>query len=150
MKRFASLLVGCLFAVIGATAQAQTPPNVPGVLNVSWTLPTETGCLQPAPATCVRLPLTGPYALTGVYLYVSTSPIPDNSTLEPVSSSGTVTTMTYNQTVPNGSTLYVRVKATNAFGNSVFSNQSSKLILVEAPPGAPTNVTVNFTVIAAP
>lgn len=147
MKRFVSLLVGCLFAVVGVTAQAQTSPTLPAELNVNWTLPTETECLEPAPAECVRLPLTGPYAITGVQLFVSTSPIPDNSTLEPVASAGRVTQLVYNQTVPNGSTLYVRVKAVNAFGPSPkFSNQASKLVLIEAPPGEVTNATITLTI----
>ena len=138
---FAAFALAAVYVSPAAFAQ-----SVPATLNVNWTLPTETACLQPAPAECVRLPLTGAYALTGVYLYVSSAPIPDNSTLEPVASSGTVTSMVYNQTVPNGSTLYVRVKATNAFGNSVFSTQAQKLIQVEAPPGAPTNVTITLTI----
>lgn len=148
MRYFSLILLSCVasFALGLSEAQAQTVPELPATLDVSWTLPTETECLQPAPAECVRLPLTGAYALTGVYLYVSTSPILDDSTLEPVASNGTVTSMTYNQTVPNGTTLYVRVKAENAFKRSVFSPQGQKLILVEAGPGAPTNVTVNFNI----
>lgn len=144
MRRFLIAALALAAACVSPAVFAQT---VPASLKVNFTLPTETACLQAPPAECVRLPLTGAYALTGVQLFVSTSPILDDSTLEPVASNGTVTSMVYNQVVPNGTTLYVRVKAVNAFGPSPhFSTQASKLILVEAPPGEPTNVTLELTI----
>lgn len=150
MKRFALLFVSLAGMAFASLASAQSV-TVPAELTASWTLPTETECLQDPPAECVRIPLTGAYAVTGVQLFVSASPIPDDSTLEPVASSGTVSSMVYNQTVPNGTTLYVRVKAVNAYGASKrFSEQQQKMIQVEATPGAPTNVSVSFKLTITP
>lgn len=143
MKRFASIVALALLAVApGVFAQTV---NAAATLDIDWALPT-TGCVNP-PSCTQNVPLTGAYALTGVKLYVSTSPIADNSTMAPsaVLGAGVIET-SYNLTVANGSTVYVRVKATNASGDSPFSSEVSKVVNVPARPGAPTGVTVNLTI----
>lgn len=154
-----ALLLGVLAFVLLAPAavfaQDVEPFPVPGVVNVNWTLPTQTECLDPAAtdqATCARLPLSGELALTAIGLYVSPAPIPDDyagdatATLEPG-----LTHTQYTGTVPAGSTLYVRVKARNKFGASKFSAQASKVIEVpHVAPGVPTNVTVEITIGVVP
>lgn len=143
------IALGCIASmVLSARADAQ---NVPAELTAIWTLPTHTECVAPPPQgsdQCVRLPLTEQYAMTGVQLFISQSPIADNSTMAPtVTLPPGTTTYDYTATVPNGTTLYVRTKAVNQFGASpTFSNQDSKLVLVPAKPMAPSNVTVTLTI----
>lgn len=145
MKRFACLFVSLATTLFASVAGAQTPPNVPGTLNVSWTLPTD-ACTNP-PTCTVNVPLTGAYALTGIQLYVSTAPIPDNYTGAPSATfGGGITTATYNTTVPNGSTVYVRVRAVNQFNASPYSTEVSKVINIPAAPRAPSGVTITLTI----
>lgn len=148
MKRFVSLLV---LSLAGLAAHAQTAPTVPATATANWTNPTHTECVAPPPqgsSECVRLLLNGAYAVTGIQVFVSTAPIADNSNMGPTATVAPGTnTYEYTGTVPNGSTLYVRTKAVNAFGPSpTFSNQASKLVMVEAKPGPPTNLTISVTV----
>jgi hypothetical protein len=145
--RIASLLAAAVLTVASFAAQAQTPPNVPAALNISWTLPTETACVVTPTNSCVRFPLTGAYALTGIQLYVSSQPIPDTFTGAVSATLGAgVTTTSYNTVAPNGSTLYIRARAVNADGASVMSDEVAKVVQVPAKPGAPTNVTVTLTI----
>lgn len=145
MKRFASFFLPLLLC-FPAASFAQTQPTVPAVLNLSWTLPTETECLQPAPATCVRLPLTGDNALVLVEVYTSTSPIPDNFSGAPTATlPGVPVTAAPTISVPNGSTVYARLKVWTNFQQSNFSGQVSKLVSVKGKPGVPTDVVINIT-----
>lgn len=144
MRRLVSAALALAAVLVSAAAPAQTV-TVPATLNVSWTLPTQ-ACVN-APTCSQNVPLTGAYALTGIELYVSTSSIADDSTMAASAVFGaSSTTATYNATVNNGQTLYVRVKAVNAFGKSPFSSEVSKLITVPARPGVPTSVTVTLTI----
>jgi hypothetical protein len=140
MKRFLLALAAAAVTLVAPIASAAN-----ATLNVSWTLPTQ-GCIDP-PTCTQNVPLTGAYALTAIKLYVSTSPIADTSTMTPSATfAAGATTATYNATVANGDTLYVRVKATNAFGDSGFSTEVAKVITVPARPGVPTSVTVTLTI----
>lgn len=119
--------------------------TVPGSAIYSWTLPT-TGCTAGI-TPCDNAPLTGAAALTAVEAYISTSPIPDSSSMAPTLTLGPgATTATYSTTVANGSTLYARFKAVNANGKSGFSAQVSKLIVLPVVPNVPTSVTVTIQV----
>ena len=137
MRLLAALALLCL----GFAAHAQT---VTGKLDLSWQLPT-TGCTVGV-TPCDNSPLTGTSALTAVNVYISTSPIPDNSTMAPTLALGpAVTTATHTMQVTNGATLYARVRAINSAGASGFSNQVSKLITLPVTPGVPTSVTITLT-----
>lgn len=127
------------WAVVPA-ATFSTADGVLAVLTVSWVLPL---------ASIDDTPLVGDSALTGIQLFVSTSPIPDDSTVAPTATfSGDMMQATYNGTVPNGATLYARVKAVNRGGASAFSAQASKLIDVPiSPPGVPTDVSIQFRIV---
>lgn len=123
-------------------AQAQT---VPGTITLRWTNPT-TGCVAGS-NPCVEVALTGPNALTAIEVYLSTAPIPDDSSMQPtLTLGGGATTTTHSLQVANGDTVYARVKARNAHGVSAFSAQVSKVIEVEAVPGVPTEVTLELAI----
>ena len=153
------IFIGIAASLLATVAMAQTTPppafNVPGVVDVSWTLPTHTECINPAdvdPETCARLPLTDALALTALELYVSNAPIADDYAGEPtaVLQPGLVTTQ-FNGVVPAGSTLYFRLKARNQFARSRFTNEVSKVVPVpNVAPGVPVNVTVEIKVGVAP
>lgn len=136
-RLFAYLTIVGLLAFLATvqTAQAQT---VTAEANVTWTLPT---------TDTLGDPLTGANALTKVQLYVSTSPITDETTLPPIELPPGATTYTYEQSVPNGSTLYFRVRACNAMCSALSEDtpQSRKQIRVSVP-NVPTGVTVTVRV----
>ena len=137
MRIFAAVALLCL----GFAAQAQT---VTGKLDLRWTLPT-TGCTVGV-TPCDNAPLTADSALTAVNVYISTSPIPDNSSMAPTLALGpSVTTATHTLQVTNGATLYARVRAINSAGASGFSNQVSKPIVLPVAPGVPSGVTITLT-----
>lgn len=123
------------WGVYPASTFDSVPAGTPAEMVVTWVLPTN---------AIDGTPLAGEYALTGVQLFVSTAPIADDSTVAPTSTfAGNVVQSTFSGTVPNGATLYVRVKAVNKGGASAFSVQASKLIQVPvAVPGQPTDVTI--------
>lgn len=126
-----ALLVPCGFVA------AQSTP-VPASASLSWTLPT---------TALDDSPLTGPQALTKVQIFASSSPIADAFIGQPVAEiAGDATRYAHTATVPNGSTLYFRVKACNVAGCSPMSQQASKVIQVAAP-GSPGNVTVTITLV---
>jgi hypothetical protein len=138
------LALAVVLSLLAFTANAQT---VPGSATYTWTLPT-TGCTVGV-TPCDNKPLTGADALTGIEVYISTSPIPDNSTMAPTLTLGpTATTAVYSTTVANGSTLYARFKGKNAsFGSSpTFSAQVSKLVALPVSPGVPTNITITLQI----
>lgn len=143
-------LVGVFFAG-KASAQAL---EVPARANVSWTLPTQTECLEVGadPATCARLPLTDALALTAIELYVATSPIADDAVLTPTSVlAGNATATVYNAVIPAGATLYIRVKARNATAISKYSNEATKVVDVpNVAPGVPTNVSIEIKIGVVP
>lgn len=166
-KFWLTLAVGLLgFGAI--PAYSAEPLIVPARADLSWTLPTETECLDPAatdPATCAKLPLTASLALSGIAVYVSPTPIPDSGCVDgsteppatcpqiaPVAVlAGNATSAVYNATVTAGSTLYFRVKARNNYALSKFSPQVSKLVSIpNVAPGAPANVTVEFKIGVVP
>lgn len=139
----AALIIGGL--MLAPVADAQT---VPGQVNLSWTLPTE-GCnFSVSPPACA--PLTGNAALTAINVFISTSPIPDDSPMPPtLALAGDAVAAVHTLQVPSGATLYARVKALNAYGASRFSAQVSKRIDVPLLPGPPTNVTIELQIDVA-
>ncbi len=125
-------LAAILFAM-GASAQA-----VPGSAALSWTLPT---------TSVDGVALTGTNALTGIEVYIATSPIADTSSAAPtLTLSGSATSATHTMQVTNGATLYARLKAVNASGKSAFSNQVSKVVQLSTTPGVPTSVTITLQI----
>jgi hypothetical protein len=154
-RKFIAVRAALTFVLAALVVGVYAPPafaqTVPAAATYKWTLPT-TGCTQSV-TPCDNKPLTGADALTGVEVYVSTSPIADNSTMAPTFTLAADTlTKSYTGSVPNGATVYARFKAVNANGKSAFSTQLSKVITVTTPPpgpvipGVPTNVTVEFKI----
>lgn len=131
-------IVLCLFALfVVDEANAQTQ-NISAEARLSWVLPT---------TATDGTPLTGANALTKLQVFAATAPIADTSAAAPTAElSGTATTWTYTTTVPNGSTLYFRVKACNAAACGPFSNEANKLVKIVIP-GAATGLTVTVTVV---
>lgn len=128
------------WGLVSPSVFVTAPQGRPAELKVAWTLPT---------AATDGSPLVGDQALTAVRLYVSTSPIADDSTLAPVATfAGDLVEATFSGSIPNGATVYVRVKAVNAGGASEFSAQASKVVTAPVVrPGVPTDVTVTFRVL---
>lgn len=125
-------------ALLAPFAQAQT---VPGNAVIGWTLPTDGCTVGVTPCDKVSL---ATHPITGVEVFISTSPIPDNPlTGATLKLSATSTTTTYTTTVANGSTLYARLRAVGEVPGAL-SAQVSKLIKLDVAPGLPTNVT--FTI----
>jgi hypothetical protein len=140
------LVLALVLSLLAFTANAQT---VPGRADYAWTLPL-TGCTVGV-TPCDNKPLTGAAALTGVEVFVSTSPIPEEPTVAPtatISASGT--THAWAGPVANGSTLYARFRAVNAGQKGFMSPQVTKLIQLDIKPGAISNVTVTFQVQVSP
>lgn len=136
--KFKALLVGVILSLLPAMLPAQTA-SVPATLNISWKLPT---------TATDGTALAGPLALTKLQVWVSQSPIQDATASAPSFELGPeLTTTTYTTSAPNGSTLYVRMKACNIGGCSALSAQGSKAITVPAP-GLPTDVQVQITIRA--
>jgi hypothetical protein len=115
---------------------AQTPPQVDS--TVVWTNPTTDTNGQA---------LTGANAIQKIQVFVASSPILDASTIAPFAelivgqAPAPGTSLIYHASA--GSTVYARVKACNATGCSVFSNQASKVVpFPAAVPNAPTNVDI--------
>lgn len=142
-SKFAAKFVAVCLCLCAGAAMAQT---VPGSLSLRWVLPT-TGCLVGVtPAVCDR-PLTGDAALQAVHVWISTSPIPDTPTGAPtLTLAAGATTATHTMQVANGATLYARVSARNAAGDSPLSAQVSKVVTVQVRPGVPTSVTIELTI----
>lgn len=135
------LLVALL--CLGLSAHAQ----INGKMTIAYTAPTlacdDTGKL------CEPIPATGPNAIQAYNVWISESPIPDDFGGPPtVVVTGSTTTVNYERQVPNGTTLYVRVKAITT-RPSKFSNQASKLFFVDLTPNAPTSVTLTFQIVPA-
>jgi len=144
-RDYRALMILCsivLSICLAGIAESQT---VTGTIRLSWTNPTR-GCLVGVtPPNCTQ-PLTGADALTAINVYISTSPITDDSTLAPtLALPATATTATHTMQATRGQTVYVRVKAINASGASPFSNQVTKVISAPLVPMAPTSVTVEPT-----
>lgn len=136
----AAVLAVCL---LGSVVYAQ---SVPGTLRLSWTNPT-TGCITGSSPPVCNQPLTGVDAVTAINVYISTSPIPDASTMAPtLALPASASTTTHTLQVQRGQTVYARVKAINSGGASAFSNQVSKLIAVPVIPGVPSSVTVEVEI----
>lgn len=129
-------VIAILAAVLSCTwmrlAEAQT---VTAEANIAWTLPTH---------DTLGHPLSADNALKQVKLYVSTSPITDETTLPAIDLPPVAQSFAYESAVPNGSTLYVRVRACNSLC-SAMSEQVTKEIRVSVP-GIPTGVTVTLQV----
>jgi hypothetical protein len=146
--RLAVYLIGFVLLMIGLVlvvprADAQT---VPGSMVLRWTLPT-TGCLRNVTPPQCNQPLTGAAALQAVHVWISTSPIPDAPTGAPTLTLGAgATTATHTVQVTNGQTLYARVSARNADGNSPLSGQVARIVTVPVIPGVPTEVTIELTI----
>ncbi len=136
IKKF---VAAALLGLLSVASQAQT---VPGKIQLTWTLPT---------LTTDGLPLTGANALTEMRVYLSTSPIPDNSTMPAtVVLGGAVTTTDYTMTVPNGASIYARVKACNrpsaATECSAFSGQVFKVVQASTVPQIPTALGIEIVI----
>lgn len=148
MKSFHRFVLSFCLLVAGATLSAAAfaaPVNATG--TVSYVLPV-LGCMQGQP-TC-NAPLTGADALTGIDVYVSTSPIPDTFTGPPTLSVGpAVTTTPVSVSANNGDTVYVRLKARNSSGSSVFTAPATFVVHLAVIPNPPTSVTFTL-VISAP
>lgn len=115
--------------------------SVPASAAMTWALPLD-GCTVGV-ATCDHASLSG-HPITGIEVFISTSPIPDNPTAAAtIKLSSTSTTASYTTTVANGSTLYARVRAVGDTAGGL-SAQASKLISLNVAPGVPTSVT--FTI----
>lgn len=117
------------FALIGVCAYgivlAQTPPRS---VTFNWILPSTD--------------LNGnAVTLTKVQLVLSTATIPDTTTIVPIDLVAGAATSTQNFSVPPGGTVFGRVRACNAVGCSVWSNEASKAFPITVPM-PPTNVTV--------
>jgi len=138
---YGALVVLCLLCAGVALAQ-----TVPGKLTLRWTLPT-TGCLVGVEPPVCDLPLTGNAQLQAVHVWIDTSPIPDQPTGAPtLTLAAGETTTQHTMQVQNGQTLYARVSARNAAGDSPLSNQVSKQIVLDVLPGVPTDVTIELTI----
>lgn len=141
MLRIKHLLLGAaigLLALLASPASVAQTVSVPATLRVSWIPPT---------ATDSGLPLTGALALTGYEVYISSSPIADDTTAAPtLTLAGTATTTTQTLTVPNGSTLYVRLRAVRNAEKSALSAQATAPVNVSTKPGAPTSVEIQLTI----
>jgi hypothetical protein len=122
-----------LLALLPMVAVAQ---SAPATVVVNWVAPT---------LTADGSPLTGSNVLTKYQIFVSTQPIADGYGAPPTTEVTSGTTTTVNMNVAAGSTLYVRVKACNSTGCSLFSNQASKLVTILTP-APPTSVTITLTV----
>lgn len=128
-------LVG-LFLIFSGRAHAQTQPPVTASAQVTWTLPT---------LTTDGKPLTGADALTKLQVFASPATIPDSTSATPTAELGpTATSYAYTTIVPNGTTLYFRLRACIQQCGAL-SNEASKLIRV-AIPGVATGVSVTVTV----
>lgn len=130
MKYLAALLV---FALTIAPV-AEGAETVAGSASVSWTPPT---------TNTDGSPLTD---LKEHKLYIDTAPITDATTVTPIRVPVGTSTYTYKASIPNGSTLYFRLKACNAADVcSVFTPEVQKRVLILVP-GVPTGVQVTVTV----
>jgi len=113
-------------------ANAATPS-----VTLNWTAPTQ---------ATDGSPLTGAQAITSYQVWLSTATIPDNVTATPTATiTGTATTTTQTVTVSPGGTIFARVKACNAAGCSVLSNEVTKLVPLTVP-GPPTSVTITLNI----
>lgn len=98
-----------------------------------------------APAAAVDgSALTGAQALTKYEAFISTAVIPDSPTGTPTATitAGTTTT-TQSITVLAGDTIHARVRACNAAGCSVLSNDVTAVVPISKP-GPPTSVTITI------
>jgi hypothetical protein len=146
MKFHRTIVAVALCLIFAGVASAQT---VPGSLALSWALPT-TGCLIGTSPPVCNQPLTGNAALQAVHVWISTSPIPDAPTGAPtLTLASGATTASHTMQVLNGQTVYARISARNSAGDSILSNQVTKVVTVGVRPGVPTSVTIELT-IASP
>lgn len=105
--------------------------------TLTWTNPT---------TSVDGIPLTGANALTGIEVYCDTAPIPDSSTLAPLTTLGVVQTAPVTMTVSAAPsvTLYCRLKAARNTERSAFSNQASKVFTFSTIPGMPTQLQITL------
>lgn len=124
----AAAVVAMLFSSV---ADAQI---VEAEATVKWTLPTHDTLGQP---------LEGENALQKVQLYIALAPIPDDPvTLVPIELPPVAESFAYENEVPNGSTLYFRLKACNDICSDM-SEEAIKPVRVSVP-NVPTGVTVTL------
>lgn len=137
------IVAAALCLIVTGSALAQT---VPGSLSLNWVLPT-TGCLVGTTPPVCNQPLTGSAALQAVHVWISTSPISDTPAGAPtLTLAAGATTATHTMQVTNGQTLYARVSARNAAGDSALSNQVSRVVSIPVTPGVPTSLTITLTI----
>ena len=136
------LLTALVLLCLGFAAQAQTAGQ--GKIDLTWVNPTA-GCTVGV-SPCDNKPLGTANALTAVNVYISTSPIPDSTSMAPTLALGPgVTTTTHTMQVTAGTTLYARIRAINSSGASPFSVQVSKLIEFPVTPNMHPGVTIILT-----
>lgn len=139
--------IGIMLAMLVATffagrASAQT---VEGTLRIGWAVPT-TGCNDLlSPPVCG--PLSADDAVTSINLYISTSPIPDDTAMPPtLVIAATPNRITHTMRVTAGQVVYIRARALNRNGPSPYSDQISKVIEIPMIPGMPTEVTIELQI----
>lgn len=132
-------LLAVLFVVAMLFVAVAQAADISAKAMTSWTLPT---------MALDGSPLAGDQALTETQVFVSLAPIADAAIMTPTAKlAANAAAYTWAGTMPNGGTIYVRVKACNAGGCSAYSAQGSKAFALSAP-GAPgqVNITVTFSV----
>lgn len=126
------------FLAFSSVALTQT---VPGQLTLTWVLPTHS-----TPATG-SVPLTGANALTRIDVFISTVLIPDSPTeLPTLTLTGSTITGSHTMQVPNGSVLHARIRACNASGCSILTNEVTALVQVDPIPNPPTTITITVVI----
>jgi hypothetical protein len=138
MPRPHAIAAVLLCALMAPLARSQAA-NVDAQVRVGWTLPTVG---QPG-----NVPLTGADALTKNQLWLRTAPIADTDATAPtVELAAGATSYTTTLTIPNGSTIYARLKSCTAKGcSTAFSVQDSRQVMVVLP-NAPSGVAITVTV----
>lgn len=125
-----------LLAFLPALALAQQP-NVAAEARLTFQPPTLAMDGKALPAG----------AVTRMEVFISTSPLLDGALGTPVARlAGTATEYIYRGSVPNGSTLYARVRACTALVCGPATQQASKSVRIDIPAVPPGfNVTVTVT-----
>lgn len=142
-----SLLLSAALALAALCMPAAAQTVMPA--NLSWTNPS---------TLTDGTPLTGANVLTAIEVHWATATItgaavdqapcsnPCTGARTPQATLGVVATSTHSIPATNGQTFFFRLKAVNAAGKSMLSNEASKVASIPVPPGPPTNLRVDFVV----
>lgn len=136
MRHFSSLAALLLVCLLPSLAHAQT---FTAPVDIEYQLPT---------ANDDGSPLTGQFALTKLQIFLSATPIADDSTMAPTAefTTGLGEPIASSFSIANGGTIYIRMRACHQFACSVFSNQTTKVATVPKP-GAPNITTVTIRIV---